>query len=42
MDYAMPAAAALLELFSENGVQVSSALSEAQDSSSLSCVMKVS
>jgi len=42
IDYAKPTAGAFLELCSEGGAQVSTALTEAQDSSSLTCLMTVS
>ena len=41
IDYAKPTAGALLTLCSEGGVQVSSTLSEAKDSSSLTCTVTI-
>ncbi|HXX18857.1 MAG TPA: hypothetical protein VEJ46_05605 [Candidatus Acidoferrum sp.] len=41
IDYAKPIAAALLELCSEGGAQVSSALNEAPDSNSLTCALTI-
>ena len=41
IDYAKPTAGALLTLCSEGGVQVSSTLTEAKDSSSLTCTVTI-